>query len=133
MNKVLLVEDSRTINKLLSKTMEDAGIDVVSCHSAQEAIGHLTQDALSIRLVVTDLIMDGQDGYDLIDHIHQTSQSGVRPRIIAISGGSAGTVDAQTAVLTVQNRVEKVLKKPFSPQDLLSQVTSQLNAYRALT
>lgn len=125
MKKILLVDDSKTINKLLSTTLEGAGFQVISCYNGDEAIAALKEHS-DIKLVITDLIMPGKDGNDLIDHIHNNSLAGVRPRIIAISGGSAETVNATTAVQSVQHRVEKVLTKPFSQKDLIYHVNEQL-------
>ena len=124
MKKILLVDDSRTVNKLLAMGLTSGGYEVVSCHEVDEAIAALkSQD--DIRLVITDLIMPGKDGNDLIDYIHASSQ-GTRPKIIAISGGSKGTVDADTAVTSVKHRVELVMMKPFTQPALLAAVKQQI-------
>lgn len=128
MKKILLVDDSRTINKLLSGTLTESGFDVVSAFNVDEAITALKAHS-DIKLVITDLIMPGdKDGHDLIDYIHNTSLAGVRPRIIAISGGSAGTVTADTAVQSVAHRVEKVMMKPFTPKDLIYHVNQEISS-----
>ncbi len=128
MKKILMVDDSRTINKLLSNTIVEAGYDVISAFNVDEAIAALKSHS-DIKLIITDLIMPGdKDGHDLIDYVHNTSLAGVRPRIIAISGGSAGTVTADTAVQSVAHRVEKVLMKPFTPKDLIYYVNQQILA-----
>ncbi|HEY8963279.1 MAG TPA: response regulator, partial [Alphaproteobacteria bacterium] len=101
------------------------GYEVISAHTYEEATAILDDPNQRIALVVTDLIMPGnKDGIDLIDHIHTTAK-GVRPKIIAISGGSKGTVTADTAVQTVKPRVEYVLMKPFK-QDVLLGVVREL-------
>lgn len=121
MKKILMVDDSVTVNKLLSTGLAANGYDVVSAHSYEEAVAVLDDPTQHVLLVITDLIMPGKDGIDLVDHIHATAK-GVRPRIIAISGGSKGTVTADTAVQTVKPRVEYVLIKPFKQEVLLGVV-----------
>ena len=120
MKKILMVDDSVTVNKLLSGGLVASGYDVVSAHSFDEAIAALDADPM-IKLVITDLIMPGKDGIDLIDHIHKNAK-GVRPKLVAISGGSKGTVTADTAVQTVKPLVEYVLMKPFKQETLLATV-----------
>jgi len=125
MKKILMVDDSITVNKLLSGGLLANGYEVISAHTYEEATAILDDPNQRIALVVTDLIMPGnKDGIDLIDHIHTTAK-GVRPKIIAISGGSKGTVTADTAVQTVKPRVEYVLMKPFK-QDVLLGVVREL-------
>jgi len=120
MKKILMVDDSVTVNKLLSGGLAAAGYEVVSVHGFEEAVAALDGNPM-IGLVITDLIMPGKDGIDLIEHIHKTAK-GVRPKLIAISGGSKGTVTADTAVQTVKPMVEYVRMKPFRQETLLAAV-----------
>jgi len=122
MKKILLVDDSKTVNKILTAGLVSSGYEVISVHDVDSAIEALKTDGgFTIKLVITDLIMPGKDGNDLINYLH-TATIGTRPRIIAISGGSQDTVDAGTAVSTVKNRVERVLTKPFTQPVLLATV-----------
>lgn len=121
MRKILLVEDSKVVNKLLSGALTEAGYEVISCYDVESAITALQGDALGIKLVITDMIMPGKDGNDLIDHIHQNAL-GTRPKILAISGGSKETVTGETAVGSVQARVERILTKPFKQEVLITLV-----------
>jgi DNA-binding response OmpR family regulator len=116
-----MVDDSVTVNKLLSQGLSAHGYEVISAHGFDEAVAVLSDPAQHILLVITDLIMPGKDGIDLIEHIHRTAR-GVRPKIVAISGGSKGTVTADTAMQTVKPMVEYVLIKPFKQEALLAVV-----------
>ena len=121
MKKILLVEDSKTVSKLLSDMLTTRGFPVLVCHSVDEAIATFKETELSVKLVITDLIMPERDGMDLIDHLHTYTP---RPKILAISGGSKGTVTADTAVQSVRNKVDGVLVKSFKPEELINTVKS---------
>lgn len=121
MAKILLVEDSRTVNTLILNFLSQFGFEVQSCYAAEEAIGILEKDKFD--LVITDLIMPGMDGMEFIDHVKQTLGA-TAPRIMAISGGSKATVSADTALECVQASADRVLQKPFSKDDLLNAVSA---------
>lgn len=126
MKKILLVDDSKTVAKLLSDKLSEGGYQVVSCSDVDSAIAAYTQDQIGIGLVITDLIMPGKDGNDLIDYLHKNAVPGSRPKILVISGGSKGTVTSDTAVMSVKDRVEAVMTKPFKPEQLITVVNGLL-------
>ena len=126
MKKILLVDDSKVVGKLLTTTLTDSGFTVINCTDVDTAIAAHKENGLSIGLVITDLIMPGKDGNDFIDYLHASSVPGTRPKIIVISGGSKGTVTAETAVQSVKDRVEMVLVKPFKPEQLIIAVKTQM-------
>lgn len=66
MNKysVLLVDDEESIRVAIRYTLQKAGYDVTVAESGEEAIGKLTDNHFDI--VVTDLIMEGMDGIEVL-------------------------------------------------------------------
>lgn len=126
MAKILVVDDSKMVAKLLSTSLTAQGHEAVTAASVDEAISALKKHGASIKMVITDLIMPGKDGIELIDHLHNTLTPYDRPKILVISGGSKGTVDASTAVSVVKNRVNQVMMKPFTQEDLAKAVTAVL-------
>ena len=127
MKKILLVDDSKVVAKLLSDKLSEKGYAVIACSDVDSAIAAYKENELGIGLVITDLIMPGKDGNDLIDFLHKDSVPGSRPKIMVISGGSKGTVTGETAVQSVQNRVEMVMVKPFKPEELVNAVNLLLS------
>jgi len=128
MAKILVVDDSKVVAKLLSNSLTAQGHEAVTAESVDTAIAALKEHGASIKMVITDLIMPEKDGIELIDHLHATMTPFDRPKIIVISGGSKGTVDADTAVSTVKDRVNKVMIKPFTQEDLARAVSGLLGA-----
>lgn len=126
MAKILVVDDSKVVGKLLSGTLTAQGHEALNALSVDEAIAAMKEHGASIKLVITDLIMPGKDGIELIDHLHATLTPYDRPKMIVISGGSKGTVSAETAVMAVKDRVDKVMMKPFTQEALVSAVNGLL-------
>jgi CheY-like chemotaxis protein len=62
---VLLVDDEPGVRQLIRRMLERAGLDVVEAGSGPEALAALEQGAVRIDLVLSDLIMPGQDGLEL--------------------------------------------------------------------
>lgn len=115
MARVLLVDDSRTVNAVISEMLLKIGWDVQSAFDGEEAIEYIEAERYDI--VITDLIMPKIDGVTLINYLREKLAYRT-PRIIAISGGSKDTVDGPTALGAVKHLVDRVLAKPFSKNDL---------------
>lgn len=84
MVKILLVEDDSLVQSMLQQMLEREGHEVVAVNDGSEAIKTLGRE--EIDLVVTDLIMPEMEGIELIRSLRKQEK---RPKIIAISGGSA--------------------------------------------
>lgn len=126
MSKILIVDDSKVIARMLSEMLTTNGYEVLSRQSVDDAIAAMEAEAENVRLVITDLIMPDRDGIELIEYIHDNFAPVKRPKIVVISGGSKGTVTAETAVATVKDKVQGVLIKPFSQEVLLETVKGLL-------
>jgi CheY-like chemotaxis protein len=61
---VLLVEDDPSLLDMLGKTLQRAGFSVVTAVHGIDALAQLR--ALSVDIVVTDILMPGMDGFELI-------------------------------------------------------------------
>ncbi|MDB2683143.1 response regulator [Alphaproteobacteria bacterium] len=116
MARVLLVDDSRTVNAVISEMLSQIGLDVQSAFDGEEAIDCIKAEQYDV--VITDLIMPGLDGVALINYICR-SLDDTTPKILAMSGGSKDTVDGATALDCVKHLVDRVMVKPFSKDELL--------------
>jgi CheY-like chemotaxis protein len=101
------------IVQLVTHALTAAGHEVQSANDGDAALERLEQDGFD--LVVTDIIMPGKEGIELILELRR-----LRPElpIIAMSGGHiAGGHD----ILDAAQRLGAVhaLAKPFSPRDLV--------------
>lgn len=86
MTTVLLVEDSLTQTEVLSRYLQQAGLTVVSVTSGEEA-----QIKLQLQkpdLVILDVILPGQSGFELCSEIKSNSNTQQIPVVICSTKGS---------------------------------------------
>src|SRR3546814_1114445 len=69
--RILLIDDEPSIREPLSEYLESQGFAVSDAASAAEARSVLR--AKSIDLVVSDIMMPGEDGLSLTRHLRETS------------------------------------------------------------
>lgn len=119
--KLLLADDSITIQKVVNLTFADEGIEVISVgdgNSAMEKFVELTPD-----LVMVDVNMPGLDGYRICEMIKQDEETKHVPVILLV--GSFEPFDENEARRVGAN---DYLTKPFqSIRQLVSKVSVLLN------
>ena len=119
MATILLIDDDDPLRMLCQTALEGAGYRVLTAESGPHGLRLLQHQEVDLALV--DIFMPSMDGLEVIQFLHKT-----RPtcKIIAMSGGSWewDYLDAAKQLGT-----NDTLKKPFSLQELLDVVSSQLN------
>ena len=115
--KILVVDDEKNVRTLFARVLSKEGYQVECAATGAEAIDKLAQNSFDV--VVTDLKMDGIDGFDVIT-------KGKRERqdlpFVLISG--YGT--SQTAALAAQKGADVFLAKPIDLVDLKMAVKKAL-------
>jgi CheY-like chemotaxis protein len=119
MATILFIDDEESVRRIFQVALEGAGYRVLIAESGQQGLRLLEHQEVDLALV--DLFMPDMDGLEIIELIHMT-----RPacKIIAMSGGSWSGTSLDTAT---QLGANVMLKKPFSLQELLDAVASQVN------
>jgi two-component system, cell cycle sensor histidine kinase and response regulator CckA len=80
---ILLVEDAEAIRKLAAEFLSSHGFEVLSASNAEEAVSIAAAHAGAIQLLVTDVIMPGQNGRVLAERL---VASYPRIKVLYISG-----------------------------------------------
>lgn len=114
---ILIVDDDADILKLLEMRLVASGYQIVSAHSAQQALTLFNMQAPA--LVISDLRMPDMDGLALFEAIH-----GLNPTVPFILLTAHGSIP--DAVHATQQGVFSFLTKPFDSKDLLNQVQAAL-------
>lgn len=121
-HKLLLADDSITIQKVVNLTFADEGIEVISVgdgNSAMEKFEEFTPD-----LVMADINMPGLSGYEICERIKQNEATRGIPVILLV--GSFEPFDEAEAQRVGAN---DYLTKPFqSIRQLVSKVSDLLNS-----
>jgi len=108
---ILVVEDEAVIRDLLTMILEQRGYGVrlaVGGHEARRLIA-----AERPALILSDLRMPEGDGWALLDYCHRNVPD---VPVILISGSDFGTYPQ------IESRAVGHIAKPFSPEQLLSEV-----------
>lgn len=110
MSKVLVVDDEKSIRLTLCAFLRLEGYEAFDASDAHEAIEIVNNNAIDV--VVTDIVMPGISGVDLINDIRAVSKD---IRIIVMTGEPT----LETAVQSVQRGASDYLSKPFRRNDFL--------------
>jgi CheY-like chemotaxis protein/predicted regulator of Ras-like GTPase activity (Roadblock/LC7/MglB family) len=121
MPKVLVVDDSLSVRKVVQRALESKRIEVLSAASGKEAMEQIGREAPD--LIVCDVIMPDMDGYQICDFVKKHPALGRIP-VILISGIVNSTVLERAAKV----RSDDVMRKPFAADELLHRIESFLPA-----
>ena len=116
---VLVVDDEPDARELLREALGDAGAEVVTASSAEEAIATLRSRQPTV--IVSDIGMPNRDGYELIREIRALSPAeGGRTPAIALTA-FARSEDRTRAMLA---GYQVHISKPIEPQELVAAIKS---------
>ncbi|MBD0370631.1 MAG: response regulator [Pyrinomonadaceae bacterium] len=119
--KLLLADDSVTIQKVIDLTFSDEGIEVTTVGNGEQAISKLEE--VQPDIVLADIFMPGRNGYEVCEHIKRDERFRHIPVMLLV--GSFEPFDEAEA-----RRVgaDDYLTKPFqSIRQLVSKVSSLLS------
>lgn len=121
MARILLIDDDPQVLAVFESFLLHDHHDVTTADSGKTAEKLIA--ANEFDLVITDIVMPDQDGFELIMSISKMEN---HPRIIAVSGGSP--ILSQHMLLSVVSSmpVDRVLAKPVSYEQLSAAVRSVL-------
>src|SRR5271169_1806264 len=112
---VLLVEDEDSVRQLVRETLESRGYRVLEAPNGTAALAIAAKLAGQIHLVITDVVMPGLNGHELVEQLLPT-RSGLK--VIYLSGYAQ---DAFSTPLTAEAQ-KTFLQKPFTLQSLARKV-----------
>jgi len=118
MATILLIDDEESVRMVFQVALERAGYRVLTAESGKQGLRLLEHQ--EVDLIFVDIFMPEMDGLELIPLLRKTRPAS---KIIAISGGSGMKNFLDTAKYL---GADDTLKKPFSLQELLDVVSSQL-------
>lgn len=111
---ILVVDDESLLLTMAETILSEFGYQVLTASSGQKALAILSQPATKVNLVITDLVMPGMGGRELIERIRQAEPA---LPIMCTSG----------YVMAEDKKVGAgYLQKPFTSSELLRKVKSAL-------
>jgi CheY-like chemotaxis protein len=117
---ILLVEDEPSVRRLTANLLRDSGYAVLEVARAEEALNIARAAPRRIDLVLTDVVMPGMSGPQLVAEL---TALGIATRALYMSGYT-DVVDRAGLSLADFS----ILQKPFTPEGLCRRVREALNA-----
>src|ERR1700742_3496438 len=117
--KIAVVEDEAELASLIEYNLIRGGFQVNLMNGAGETLREL--ETWQPDLIVLDVMLPGQDGYDLCRQIRQTGKLARTP-VIFLTARS----DEVDRVLGLEIGGDDYMTKPFSPRELIARVKAHL-------
>jgi CheY-like chemotaxis protein len=118
---VLIVEDEAALRKLVRRVLEADGKRVLEAADGHEALAHLDREDGAIDLLITDIVMPGMNGPELVE---QVSARWPHLRVVY----SSGYTDSRLAGRGFDENAVDLLRKPYTVDDLRRRVAHELDA-----
>jgi len=119
--RVLAVDDQRYFRELIEGLLSEEGFEVQTASSGEEALHILERE--DFEIVVTDLVMPGIDGSQLVERIKERIPD---QEIVMVTG----VVDVKTAVEAMKQGATDYILKPFDRKILVRSLEKILQRRR---
>ena len=121
---ILVVEDDPAVRAVVRALLEAHGYRVLDAASAKLALEVVSREGSAIDLLLTDVVMPEMSGRALVDAL---DAKGVRLKVLFMSGHADPAIHQRG----VRPDSRNLLRKAFSPSELLAKVREVLGAERA--
>jgi CheY-like chemotaxis protein len=110
MPKLLLADDSITVQRVIALTFQGEGIEVIAVGDGDQAVAAIDRERPQI--VLADLSMPGRDGYAVAEHVKRSPDLSRDTRVVLLTGAAEPVEESRSSALGIDG----VLSKPFEPQ-----------------
>ena len=118
---ILLVEDEKSVRKVLNRVLERLDFNVTSVISGSEAIEKLENKSDKYDLILTDLKMPGMDGDSLAVKVKKIAHVPV-----LLITGYGGNISKD---IKKHQAIDKIIFKPVSPSKVKKEISEVLEKY----
>jgi PAS domain S-box-containing protein len=120
METVLTVEDDVAVRDIVARTLAEAGYTVLTAQNPEEALQISRAQRRVIHLVLTDVVMPGMDGTQLVERLKDLHPEA---KVLYMSGYADNVVTLQGVLA----QGHAFLAKPFTPNVLRRRVRQVLD------
>jgi CheY-like chemotaxis protein len=121
MPKLLLADDSITVQRVIALTFQGEGIEVIAVGDGDLAVDAIDRERPQI--VLADLSMPGRDGYAVAEYVKRSPELSKDIRVVLLTGAAEPVEEARSRALGIDG----VLSKPFEPHVATALVRRLLN------
>ena len=123
MAKILLIDDDEQVLSVMTSFLEREQHEITTAEDGKKGIRLLETNQFD--LIITDVIMPEQDGLGVLTWLLNRPS---RPKIIAMSGGSASQDQNYLFSMCNKLRADKILSKPVDFESLTRGVREVLGS-----
>jgi CheY-like chemotaxis protein len=113
---VLLVEDQASVRRLVREQLEELGYRVLDAASPLEALELSARSAVTVDLLLSDVVMPQMSGIELAKRIHETRPDA---RVLFMTGWADRDLVLQ---LEADSDRTRLMRKPFTMTELARSV-----------
>ena len=125
MAKILVIDDERSLRQTITAVLKYAGYDVAEAPDGFTGIQAAQADLPD--LIVSDIVMPGMDGYELLERLRDNAHTATIPVIFITA-----LAERQAMRQGMSLGADDFLVKPFAPDELLSAVHMRLRRQAAI-
>ncbi|MCL2421381.1 MAG: response regulator transcription factor [Defluviitaleaceae bacterium] len=127
MQTIMVVEDDKHINEVVTEYLKDAGFNLVSLENGRAAQNAIA-DGAAVDLFILDIMLPGVTGLALLKSIRSSPAYKDTPVMMLTA-----VTDEYTQLLSFESLADDYVTKPFSPNILVKRAEVLLRRNRATT
>lgn len=119
---ILVIEDEEPIRENIVETLELNGYDVASASNGSDGV----QFALNNQpdIILCDIMMNGMDGYEVLDHVRQSPDIALTPFVFLTAKS-----DRDSLRYGMELGADDYIPKPFTSDEVLNAINSRLQRF----
>jgi two-component system alkaline phosphatase synthesis response regulator PhoP len=117
--RILVVDDDKSIVKVLTAYLEQSGYQVFPAYDGEMALHMLRRERPD--LVILDLMMPGRDGYEVTNLVRNDKSLSATPIIMLTA-----RVDDSDKIVGLELGADDYITKPFNAREVVARVKSLL-------
>ena len=121
MAKVMLVEDDTNLSEIYQARLAAEGYEIVSAHDGEEALALAAKEKPD--LIVSDVMMPKISGFDVLDILHNTPETG-RAKIVMLTARGQDSDQARAKALGAD---DYLVKSQVVISDVVAKIKYHLN------
>ena len=120
---ILIIEDDVFLSELMAKKLKDSGFKVTKAIDGQEGLEKAAQT--QPNLILLDLILPGMDGFEVLKHLKDNTQTASIPVIILSNLGQREDIERGFDL----GAQDYLVKAQFTPDEIVDRVKKPLEAH----
>jgi len=113
MRKALVVDDSRAMRMLLSKTLREAGFEVVQAANGRDALAAMDREGTAISLVLLDWNIPELSGIEVLETLRSRSEFDATRMVMVTT-----ETEIEQMARALSSGADEYVMKPFTREAL---------------